>query len=162
MKFKIDNFLIAAMSVLILIACGLSTYFLANTDRRDVIEVELKGDNESFIAFDVLSLFPGDEVSYKVSIGHKEVKDGTITVNFSEEGEGALNEFLNVRIVSEGETLSDMPLTDLLTKSDGLVFAVKSKRDLDLEVIYYLPLDVGNDAMGASSGFMLSIKASKE
>ena len=165
MKGSFVNAALAALCVLILLGLGLSAYFIANTDRHDVVCVELDEGEKEVITFDSLALLPGEEETYKISLYTSVVGDSDVSLEFSEDTsvEGNLKDFLFVRLIVDGETLYDELLSSVLARG-AITVDGKLSEDTPFEfsLTYYLPEETGNEVQGATAAFTLSVWASNK
>jgi hypothetical protein len=165
LKGSFINVALTALCVLILLGLGLSAYFVASSDRNDVVCVELGEGEKEVIAFDSLSLLPGEEEAYKISLRTSVVGVGTVSLDFAEEGseEGRLKDYLYVRLIVDGETLCDDLLSNVLSRDAIAVECELSEETpFDFLVVYYLPVETGNEVQGATAAFTLSVWASNK
>ena len=77
--------------------------------------------------------------------------------------EKTLKKYARVKIVADGEVISDELLADAFEK-EKIVLPVDfdDKKNTELKIVYYLPLDVGNEAKNAEAVFELLLTASNE
>ncbi len=162
-NFKRILLIIASLLILIGIVLMAWAYFIHR--EKTVIKVDL-GLSES-IKFEELCLLPGEQCDYDL----KFVKNGSensyeLTLKFREletKEEHRLQEFAYARIEAGGEILYDELLIDAF-EDEGLTLTVNFKEDIntELKILYYLPIDVGNEAQNAEALFELLITASNE
>lgn len=149
--------------ILILIAVTLTGWMLATEDERNVIVVELvKGETEC-IEFDSLALVPGEECGYTVRFKKAVGNEYTVTMDFTETEEKTLKNFARVKIISSGEVIYDELLATAF-EDENLILPINfaEKKNTELDIVYYLPVDIGNEAKNAEAIFELYISASNE
>jgi hypothetical protein len=150
-------------SVLIIVGVALLGWIMATEDERNVIEVYLEHGKTESLKFENLSLIPGGECEYKISLDSKYSKSYDITLGFREIEESALKDFAYVKIIANGETVCDELLATVL-EGDNIVLPVDftENKNTDLTIVYYLPIEVGNEAKNAEAIFELLLTAINE
>lgn len=162
-KSRFMRIALIAASVLIIVGVSLMTWMLATADDRNVIKVSLDEGDSKPVRFEALSLVPGDECEYSVKL----VKDGAdkfdLKFDFVETGDGTLKNYARVKIVVNGNVVHDELLADAL-ENENILLSVDFGEDKNTEfqIVYYLPLDVGNEAKNAEALFGLMLTASNE
>lgn len=161
---KLFNGVTILLCALIITGAGLSAYFISNTDRREVVHLELEEGSEETLSFEDLALLPGEETSYIVSLSGDVSGVGEVTVNFKPDEEalteeGRLADYLYARVTVGEEVICDALLSTLLA-GDPFVFQndFSTLERLDLNVTYYILKDVGNEVQGASASFYLAVR----
>lgn len=147
-----------ALGVLIIIGAVLSVYWLTR-DKR-VIEVDLDAEDAQVVKFDDLCLLPGESSGYTLSFSGEYSKEYNVKLRFGDMApEQALKHYARLRLEQDGEVLYDELLSDTF---EGDAIKLKMKligKTQDIEVRFYLPADVGNEAQGAEADFELLITA---
>lgn len=162
-KSNLMRIILIAGSVLIIVGVSLMTWMLATVDERNVIKVSIDNGDSKPIKFEALSLVPGDECEYGVKL----VKGGSnkfdLKLDFIETGDGVLKDYARVKIVVQGNTVYDELLATAL-ENENILLPVDFGKDQNTEfqVVYYLPMDVGNEAKNAEAKFGLMLTASNE
>ena len=110
-----------------------------------------------------LCLIPGDECEYGVKLAKGGANKYDLRFDFVETGDGALKSYARVKIIVKGNTVYDALLADALD-NENILLSVDFGEDINTEfqVIYYLPIDVGNEAKNAEAKFGLMLTASNE
>ena len=162
-KSKVMRIVLIASSVLIILGVALMGYMLATEDERNVIELKLKDGATEAIQFESVRLLPGQECEYIISLDSERSEQYDLALDLVETEEGELGKFAYVKIMAGDEVLYDELLADAF-EAEPIVFPVDFTKDknTELNVIYYLPLDVGNEAQRAEAVFDLLITASNE
>ena len=150
-------------SVLILVGVGLMTWMLVTEDERNNIVVDLFDDDPDSLKFESLSLVPGQECEYNVRLKSEHSKTYDLEFDFVDLGEGTLKNFARVKVIANGNVVCDELLADAM-EDDNIVFPVdfKANDKNEIKIVYYLPLDVGNEAKKAEAQFELVLTASNE
>ena len=77
--------------------------------------------------------------------------------------EKTLKNFARVKIISNGETVHDELLASAFDSEDlKLTVNFAKKRNTELSIVYYLPIEVGNEAKNAEADFEIHLTASNE
>ncbi len=165
MKGRLFYCLVTMLCGLIITGAGLSVYFVTNTDRRDVVRVELKEAETERITFDARGLLPGQDVGYGISLHTNLSETSDVLIAFEEAPQtaGGLKDFVWVRLVRDGKTFYEAPLASAFAQEAILLEQdITSGETISLEVIYYMPKEIGNEAQGLDGRFTLSVCASNE
>ncbi len=162
-KSKLMRIILIAGSVLIFIGVSLMSWMLATEDERNVIEVKLNGGNTEQLTFENLSLVPGEECEYTIQLGKSGLSKYDLVLDFVEIEEKTLKNYARVKIVSNGEVVHDELLAEAF-ENDDIVLPVDFDEDknTELKIVYYLPVEVGNEAKKAEALFELHLTASNE
>ena len=148
---------------LILIGVVLMAWMLATDEKRNVVEVDLDDGETETIGFESLKLLPGEECEYSVTLKRESTKKYNLTLEFVETEEKTLKKFARVKIFANGEVVYD-ELLETAFEDDAIVLPVDvgTNKNTELKFVYYLPLDVGNEAKKAEAIFELQMTASNE
>lgn len=158
---------LTATAVMIIIGVGLMIWAMWNEQEVNVIDVRLSDGASAPVEFNDLSMLPGDSTDYTIRFSSYSSDQYHVTLDFLEDEDdkasNTLKHFVKVRIDVDGKTVCD----DLLKNAiDGKVidFPVDVGKGVNtkVQVTYYLPDDVGNEAKGAKADFKLHIHASNE
>lgn len=145
---------------LILIGIGVFLWVLENKEPANLLKIHLEADRTETIEFESLGILPGESCEYDVSLSAKEISCCRLYLKFVETKEGILKNFARVKVLSGEEVLCDELL---LTVFEGkeIVFSIdlEEGKNTELKIIYYLPLEVGNEAKNAEAFFDLELTA---
>ena len=161
---RFNQIVLASTSLLIIFAVILLWINLASTDDFDVTDTVVVEDGETkILKFENLSLIPGEQCEYAISLKGDHPKAYDVTFDFEELFDLSLKNFAYVKILADGELLLDELLADAF-KNDIIKLHVdfEQEDDVDLLITYYLPVEVGNEAKNAEAVFDLRISASNE
>lgn len=150
-------------SALILVGVSLMTWMLVTEDDRSVIDVQLENGKTQSVEFENLSLVPGEECEYTISLGSDTASKYDLSLDFVEIEEKTLKNFARVKIVANGEVVCDELLATVF-EDENIVLPVDftEGKNTELKIVYYLPLEVGNEAKNAEAVFELLLTASNE
>ena len=152
------------MSTLIIVGVLLFMYVMAVTEDREIIKIDLTEKRTQKVVFETLALVPGQSCEYNVAFASKPAKKYDLQLDFHENVEKNLKDFAYVRIESSnGEVIVDDLLATVF-ESEPIALSVdfEEEKNTELNIRYYLPLSVGNEAQGAEALFELNIIASNE
>ena len=150
-------------SVLILAGAALAGWEMATADERSVITVHLWQGKTETLQFENLSLVPGQSCEYEVELAGKGAAQYDLLLDFVESEDSSLKHYARVKIIADQSAIYDELLTTAL-ESEALHLPVDfaENRNTQLKIVYYLPLEVGNEAQKAETNFALRITASNE
>lgn len=161
-KKKMIDIALIAMSVLILIGVGLTIYFL-NAD-QNVIKVNIEPDQTQTITFEHLALRPGESCEYTLSLNGEYSEEYQLSLNFSDhEPSHTLKSYVYVRIERDGTVLCDQLLSEAFD-GEGITLTANFTDGAknEMQVTFYMPEDVGNEAQNAEANFELLLKATNK
>lgn len=162
-KSKLMRIILITGSLLIIIGVSLMTWMLATEDDRTVIRVSLDDGESKPIKFDALSLVPGDECEYSVKLVEGGSDEYDLKFDFVETGDGALKNYARVKIIVQGNVVYDDLLANSLENENiSLPVDFDEGKNTEFQIVYYLPIDVGNEAKNAEALFGLLLTASNE
>ena len=132
-------------------------------DERNNIEVYLYDGKTQVIEFESLSLVPGDECGYRVVLKDEHDDQYKLELDFRQGEESTLQNFARVKFVSSGVVIYDDLLANAI-ENDDMVLNVDFEKNKNtvIDIIYYLPIETGNEAKNAVAVFELYLEASNE
>ena len=148
-------------SALILVGITLMGWMHSKQDAKSEIVVQLKDGKSELLEFERLTLLPGEECEYTVKLKKTSQDRYKLKLDFIETEEKTLKNFARVKILSAGEIVYDELLATAF-ESNGVLLSVDFTKEIntDLRIVYYLPLDVGNEAKNAEAMFELRFTSS--
>ena len=162
-KSTIMRIVLAVGSVLIIVGVSLMGWMFATQDERGVIEIKLENGESESLAFEDLTLVPGEECEYIIQLKKASASTYDLELDFKETEEKTLKNYARVKIFASGEVVCDELLADAFEK-EKIVLSVDfdEGKNTELRVVYYLPVDVGNEAKRAEAVFELQLTASND
>ena len=162
-KSKLMQIILIVGSILIIVGVSLMTWMLATEDDRNVIRVQIDEGESKPVKFEALTMVPGDECEYSVKL----VKGGTnkfdLKFDFEETGDGTLKNYARVKIIVRDNVVYDDLLVNTLENKNILLSVdFGEDKNTEFQIVYYLPIDVGNEAKNAEALFGLMLTASIE
>ncbi len=150
-------------SVLIIIGVILMCFMVKPAKTGNIIHIYLEDGKTQAVEFKDLSLIPGDSREYRIKLQGSLADGYMVRLNFVEEEEKTLKNFAYVKIIAEGEVLCDQLLAEAF-EDDSMVLPVNFREEeyTDLTIIYYLPVEVGNEAKNAEAIFSLQFTPSEK
>ena len=163
-KSSFMRFLAVVLSVLILGGAALWSYLTVTEEERNAMKVHLEEGKTQTVEFESLCLVPGESCEYKLSLDGGRADHYDVIFDFVELKEGTLKNFARARIECKGEALQDLLLAELLEKDKTVTIPIDfdKKKNTELTIVYYMPLEVGNEAQNAEALFELRLTASNE
>ena len=156
---------IGIIVIAVLILCGVILTLLLMDDnvRGKVFDVGLDG-NISPIEFEGLKMVPGDSVEYKLTFKGRDAKQYNVNLDFTDvDPDGTLKNFVRVKILSGEIEIYDELLVDAMNgRNLSLNVNFDKTENTELKLVYYMPLEVGNEAKLATSDFRLNVISTVE
>ncbi len=152
---------IGIIAIGVLIAVGAVLLIcIALSDGQDVIYLAPDDGKTHSVEFENLKLLPGEQCEYTVTL-KGDLSDCVVFLDFEEKEDKTLKNFARVRISADGNTVCDELLADVFgADAISLPADLCGGKQTELEIVYYLPEDVGNEAKNAKAVFELLITAS--
>ena len=159
-KFMLVNLIVIIILIIIGIILMLN---MCTPTGRNVIDIDVEGDEVYDLKFENLCLIPGDSSEYKVILRSSEKAKYRMSFAFDELEEGNLKLFARVKMEMGDEVIYDELLSTAFEDGavDFTVDLTKKKSD-NVIITYYMPLEVGNEAKSAEASFELHVTATKE
>lgn len=150
-------------SVMIIVGVLLMTWMLATEDERNNIVVKLSDDGGEIVEFEALTLVPGEQCEYVIKLKNTNANEYDLSLDFIEVEEGTLKNYARVKIISKDEVVYDELLVDAF-EDQNILFRIDFElfKNTELKIVYYLPIDIGNEAENAEALFKLALVASNE
>lgn len=156
--------MLAVASLLVLVGILMTTWIYLKKEDKDIIKVQLSDGETEAIKFEALSLAPGGSCEYVVELKDDNFPKYDLGLDFVDSAEQkTLKNYARVKIVSGGAVVYDELLATAF-KNDNIVFPVdlNTGKNAKLKIVYYLPLEVGNEAKNAEAIFELLLTASND
>ena len=153
--------------VLLSLMAVMLIFFLekAKQDFPENITVKENGVTEGIMEVRDLVLSPTESREYSVNLFCDASGSYYIDLDFEETADGGLKQFIKVIISADGHPVYNGPLTDLLDGDEVISFEGEllssDKEPFVVTVRYFMPYDVGNEAMGTYADFDVHIKIKK-
>ena len=150
-------------SLLLVIGVILMAWSMWLKPDPNVIKVSLTDGETRPIKFEGLGLVPGQSCEYTIKLNADIEGTCDLTFDFDETEEKTLKHYARVKIVANETTLYDELLATAF-ESEGIVIPVDfdKKSNTELTVVYYMPIEVGNEAKNAAAVFELKLTATNE
>ena len=162
---KNRRFHLLALSASILIITGVAIMIWSGSEANDrnVLKLSLQTGESQSVEFENLHLIPGESCEYTVRLKKGDTSKYDLELDFVEGEEKTLKNFAYVKILSGNEILYDELLAEAF-ESEKIVIPVDFGKDkhTEFDIIYYLPIDVGNEAKNAEAIFELELTATNE
>lgn len=134
-------------------------FVLDNNKKANLISVNVETDEPQLVKFERIGLVPGESCEY--TIRFKAEENLNLKLDFVEdEEEKSLKNFAFVKIIADDKVIMDELLADAFAHDEiGISVNFNEKRNTEISIIYYLPIEVGNEAKNAEADFDLVIRA---
>lgn len=155
--------LLVIASVLILIGVLLVCLVFTRKGDSDIIEVRLTDGKTNIVEFDNLCLIPGESSQYMVKLKRGKAASCDLKLDFVELENSTLKDYARVKIAA-GDTVLYDELLATAFESEEMVLPVDflRRQNTELTIVYYLPIEVGNEAENAEAKFELQLTAINE
>ena len=163
-RSSIMRIVMIAISVLMLTGVGLAAWTLATEDERSNIKIDLSEGKTETVEFEGLSLVPGESCEYAMELKGDYAEIYDVSLDFVDKDKDmTLKYYARVKIMLGDEVVCDELLADVF-ENDDIVLDVDltEKKSTELKIVYYLPIEIGNEAKNAEAVFELQITASNE
>jgi hypothetical protein len=120
--------------------------------------VKLDTGETSVIGFENLCLIPGQKYVYTTYLESDRLGESVIHLDFAEVQERTLKNFAYAKVEIDGEEVCDELLAKLF-EGEALSANVdfSDTNLVELKIVYYLPIEVGNEAQEAEAIFQLNL-----
>lgn len=157
--------LIVALCILAVMGGLLAAYTqLAHEDFEENITVSKEGRTTSTVEVNNLVLYPATSRTYTVHLRCKASGTYHISLSYEEKNNGGLKPFVNVTVKAGGQTQWSGTLEDLLAGNATPTFSgeLQEKDSFDVQIIYEMPGEVGNEAQDTFADFDVHFTIEKE
>lgn len=151
----------ASASVIMIVGVLLMANLLTTEEERNSINVHINESSEKTLEFKDLFLLPGESCEYTIKLNGERSKQYDLSFDFIDvEEEKTLKDFARVRIEAGGDVICDELLADAF-ESENIVASIdfENEKNTEILIVYYLPIDVGNEAKNAEAVFELRLTA---
>lgn len=125
---------------------------------RNIIEIDIAEEGTKVVSFDGFSVLPGEEKGYTFVFDEVDVTPYDVAFQFKSKMDSDSYNFIYVRIIVDGEILQDKQLNQAFADDPTIVHIEPLKdRDVDVKIVYYIPIDVGNEAQNVELDFDLIV-----
>jgi len=160
-KNRLVQVVLITGGVLIILSVLLLWVIQNNKEAPDVIKVSLEDGVTESLQFESLCLVPGQACEYTLSLKHEEKVRCDLKFDFVETEEKTLKNFARVKMIAGDEVVYD----DLLAaafENENIILPIdfRKGKNTELKIVYYLPIEVGNEAKNAEAVFELQLTAS--
>ncbi len=153
------NAAVCIMILVIIVECIIAITLAFNSGKDSNIDVNIKEGETSIVEFEKLGLIPGESTEYKINLSTEAGTTDCIYINFDETQDSPLKDFVKAKISINGEVICD-ELLSVLFNADDITYAVDlNSADCEIVIVYYMPLEVGNEAENAEAWFNLLVTA---
>lgn len=161
---KIMRALLVIASLLVLIGVLMTVWIFIQRKNQDIIKVQLSDGETEVIKFDALNLLPGDSCEYIIELKEEDFPQYNLSFDFVDVDEKkTLKNYARVKIIANEAVVYDELLATAF-ENDNIVLPVDldTGKNAKLKIVYYLPLEVGNEAKNAEAVFEVLLTASNE
>lgn len=153
--------LAAIAAVMILGVVILAVVISTGDDFVHNITLAENGRTMQKLEFSVSGLAPGGSREYTLNLKSQVDAHYSIALDFAEQGDGALKNFVDVTILC-GEQSHTYSLADLFEgKTTQFDLDIGRGRSAVITITYSMPQSVGNEAQGATADFVINLTAER-
>lgn len=158
---------LVVLSLIILLGVALTIWMLLARRNNDNIKVRVEIDDINIpkrVEINDYVLVPGYENEYVLSVTADKPGDYDVTFSFVEKGnkDNILKENLYVLIEYDGDVICNDKLSELFDENSEIQMELKRHRGQEIKVVYYIPIEVGNEIQGQVIDFDLYITAKEK
>lgn len=163
MRGKIMSGILTFLSLFILLGVVLTAVMLFNIDNRDIIDVKISENGEETVKFESLSMVPGKETEYTVLLYSEIEGKCRVSLTFEKGEKCELENYVYAVVEAETGVVCDMLLAELFEAGE-ICFDCEfvGKEPAEVNITYYMPENVGNEAQDSEAAFELVISVSNE
>ena len=164
MKIKSISMFAFSLVLLLLMSTMLTFYMIyAHETFEEGITVSENGVTEAVVEVRDLNLAPSESREYVINLVCKASGGYHITLEYEEQLDGGLKQFVNVAVRLGEETVYEGRLSKLLSGEEKIQFdgVLEEKTPLPITVIYEMPVSIGNEAQGTYADFDVRLKILK-
>lgn len=149
--------------------CSIVMLFLVSFKQNsfapeNLIIIDGKMPTTEILEMPSINVNPGTTSKYSFYLSF--LNDGQYNINFSfkEKIENILKDYINVKLKINNEILFEEKLKDICNGDTTLSFIkeVNKDRPLLVEILYEVPISVGNEIQGLKTSFELKLYVKKE
>lgn len=152
-------------SMLILVGVTLIGWIVATSDDRDVVMVKLDAGESQTLTFEEQDMVPGSVCEYDIELRKENARKYDLSIDFIDKVEEmTLKNYVRVRVVANDDVVVCDDLLATAIEKDDITLPVDfdEEKNTNFKVIYYLPVNVGNEAKNAEAVFELVLTAVNE
>ena len=155
------------LSLMILLGVALVIWVLLAKRNGDNIKVKVEIEEINVpkrVDINDYILVPGYENEYTLTVTADKPGDYDVTFSFVEKGneDNILKENLYILIEYDGDVICNDKLSELFDVNSEIQMELKRHRGQEIKVVYYIPIEVGNEIQGQVVDFDLYITAKEK
>jgi len=150
--------------VCLMVIVGFVIWALINNFNKEDGEVnfDTEGISET-VSVNGLAFLPGESRDYSFKLKCREKGEYQVGLKLIEKADGGLKDFINVTVLLDGNSILTGNLGELMGYSSIVLRDYEFGREsVDLVITYSMPESVGNEAMGTSVDFDMSLLISEK
>ena len=165
MKNRSINMLIVGLLLIAALSVTLMVFIEDTHDKfEERITVNANGKTEAVLEVKDLKLTPSATSEYSINLVCAASGMFDVYLDYEEEKDGGMKNFVNVLIKFDDEIAYSGTLTELLdgNKIVEFVSELKEKEPVIVNIKYEMPYTVGNEAQGTYADFKINLKIVKK
>ncbi len=158
MSKKIEIIMIFACVLMIVAGVAMYLTLDGKTDTQlDQTTIIIEEETTKTLTAELKDLYPGSTKEYEIKLDRDSDEDYNITILFREKTDGALKDYIDVKITA-GDTMVEKPLKDLLTSDEAISLDGKATT---IKITYTMDENAGNDTQNTDIGFYIDLTVKK-
>lgn len=136
-----------------------------NANNKFTKSITLTGDGvtQSELGFSASGLKPADSREYTLQLNGDMAGTYSVKLEFSEEKDNGLGEFINVTCFYEDNSKDEFTLNELFDgKTIEFDCEIENNSTAIVRMVFTMPREVGNEAQGTDTDFSLTLTAKRK
>ncbi len=163
MSNKVSYILILSLVVVTMVGIAIGIWSFVSQDKYiNEKTIVLNEQPQTEMEVDLSGICPGMSISYEIHLQANENDNFGITMDFEKTDSDSLARFVDVEVKLNGEKIDSAKLSDYLSGRQ-ITFPLKfdDTSEIDIEVIYSMGLDVGDEAQNTTADFNIILSAER-
>ncbi len=122
--------------------------------------IKINGEMQTELDVSIPELYPGSQSSYTLQLKAEEEGEFTVSLQFQSEGNVALAKYVDVEVRCGEKSAAKGKLSSYIDGAEiTLPDTLSEQATMQLEIIYSMAQDVGDEAQGATADFKILLSA---
>ncbi len=163
MSKKASYILILSLVVVTMVGIAIGIWSFVSQDKYiNEKTIVLNEQPQTEMEVNLSGLCPGMSVSYEIHLKANEGDAFGITMDFEKTDTDSLAQFVDVEVRLSGEKIDGAKLSEYLGGKQ-ITFPTKfdSTSEIDIEIVYSMGIDVGDDAQNTTADFNIILSAER-
>ncbi len=163
MSKKVSYILILSLVLVTVAGISIGTWNYTSQDKFiDEKTIILQEQSQAEMEINLSGICPGMTVSYEIHLQANENDYFDITLDFQKTTSDSLAQYIDVEIKLHGEKVDSAKLSDYLGgKQSTFPIQFDHTTAMDIEIVYIMGLDVGDEAQNTTADFTILLSAER-